>query len=191
MRLSKIFDEHKKLLTLVSLVILFIYGITQVKIVGVIQNICFKELEGFSYLVVSFSKIMMLFAGLLTVAFVTLVTSIFYELFFLVDVEKSEVFILASFGFIIYFFLYIVISIFLKKLNFEYLLGNLSIDNLKANESYLWIQRIKTINSVFYYIYLVIGMRFLAKDTWFTTLKYTFVLATVFIIQVFVFQKGI
>ena len=184
MQLTNFIEKNKKVLILFSVLFLIGYGCIQIQIVDVIQTICFTELEGFAYIAVVFSKFVTFFSGFFTVIFVIFLTNILYEIFFCVDVNKIHLFILSSFGFLIYFLLSVIISMLIRNLNSDFLLNIVSIDNLKENKNYLWIYKLKNLNTGIYFIYLSVGMHFLVKESWVITVKYAFALLCIFIVQV-------
>ena len=187
MLINRLLSKHKKLSLTLSIIILILYGLLQIQIVSVVRDICFEQLEGFSLLVVSFANFLSLFSGFISVAFITLITNMCYTIGCCLDVNKTDVFIVASLGHIIYFIFYIFIYSLLNKMKQQHQLGFIIIDNLQQCKEYLNIQLLVKIFKFIYYTFLVFAINFVIEDnTWEASLKYGFLLIVIFVIQIFV-----
>ena len=174
---------------MISILFLIIYGFMQIRIIKVFRNVCFEEIEGLALIVVSFANFFVFCSGGISVAFVTVITSMCYESCDL-DTDKTDIFILASFGYILYFIVYLVILMFLNKINYGHLQGYICAENLKQCKDYVNIQIVTKLFNLFYYVYMLIAMTLLMKDTWQTSLKYGILLMIVYILQNFILNRG-
>ena len=192
MRLNDIMHKHPTLFLIVSIIILIVYGLLQINIVNVVQFISLSEQDSFIVsIIVLFAKIICFFSGFLTIAFTTLITDMYYNFFSNAVIEKKSIFLAASFGFIFYFIFYIGIAILLNKLNLNYEAGYIVAENIQQSKEYANIQLLTRVFRFVYYVYMVIVMSIIANDTWPATVKYTFLLTVVYIIQTFVLTKGV
>lgn len=163
----------------------------QVQIVNVIRNICLENLGLFTFIIVIFTKIFVFCSGFISVAFITIITKMCYEVGCCITVEKSEIFIFSSLGYVIYFVFFILISIYLNKINQQYLLGSISMYNIQESKEYLFIQLLTKIFKFLHSIYMIVILSISTEDnTWSSSLKYGILLAVVYVVQNFMMTKG-
>ncbi len=179
------------ILVVLSIIFLSIYGICQLKIVRVFQNVCFQKVEGFTFFITVFANIFVFFSGFLSVGFITLITYVCYNTFFEIELEKKYIFLLATIGYVVCFIAFPFINNSLNNLELEFSLGLLNAESLKANQDYINIMIINKITNGIYYIYMLFVVNFFAKDTWKTFIKYGLLLLVVYYVQNFILNAGV
>lgn len=187
---SKLQQNIKKILFgVIGIISLFLCGFFQTRVTDVISKAFYNDITGIATIVFSIAKIFVFLSPFFSCVLVSAVTCVFYELFFLVDIDKLTVYIISACGFIIHIFIFTIINKELHVLENDILSLTVLSSNINTYPTFIKIKKIQAIASGLHYIYMAITVSIIYRDTVWTTLKYSIVLASIFCMQFFVLNR--
>lgn len=182
--------SFKITLLLLGLTFILFYGFLEAKVVSRLSYLIMDSngtIESLSRLI---SCVFSFFSGIVLWGVISVITSVFYEVVFTVDVDKIQLYAITAIGFIILLISYFPVFSYLENISAAITNGALSIEGIKECKDYLMIKKIQAIFTILYYLYIWLTMTIVHRDEgWGVSIKYLIVIALVSFIQFFVLAK--